>query len=493
MGSNIRLRSSGLVVFGSRIVSVGTGLAFLVMVTRWLNPGQFGLWEFIIDLVTFASYPAGLIAFWVTRDVARGKRIGRTAILSSLLLSVAGIGIYLLFTFATFSSVSTNFFPFMLAILLVPSSYWNLASNSVVAGYRPSAAAYSTLVSEVLKLVAAYPLLYIYRTGINGVILALLVSYLSQAAVATYVTRDASSEALRPSEVKRWLGAAWLPAINTLPYVVGIADTFVASLAFGTAIAGYYQAAFAVASIVGYSVYLSTALYPLLLSGGQQDLVAVTMDFSLLFGIPMAVGAAVLAPAILYLLAPKYVQAALALVILSFSLLLTTASGILDFTLLGTETADLNEEKRFGRYTRSNLLFVPAANLTYSVVYIAAMYTSLRIAAAGGYSVSSTVAAWALSQLLVTLALVVWKERRAKASARIFRKSSLLRYSAAALLMGLLLYLVSPLVLPAGLETVSFASRLFATVILGGATYSGALYTVDAAFRNLVRSFLGLF
>ncbi len=126
------------------------------MVTRWLNPGQFGLWEFIVDLVTFASYPAGLIAFWVTRDVARGKRIGRTAILSSLLLSVVGVGIYLIFAFATFTSVSTSFVPFLLAILLVPSSYWNLSSNSVVAGFRPSAAAYSTVASEVFKLLVAF-------------------------------------------------------------------------------------------------------------------------------------------------------------------------------------------------------------------------------------------------------------------------------------------------------------------------------------------------
>lgn len=493
MGSNIGLRSSGLAVFGSRIVSVGTGLTFLVMVTRWLNPGQFGLWEFIVDLVTFASYPAGLIAFWVTRDVARGKRIGRTAILSSLLLSVAGVGIYLIFAFATFTSVSTSFVPFLLAILLVPSSYWNLSSNSVVAGFRPSAAAYSTVASEVFKLFAAYPLLYIYKAGINGVILALLVSYLSQAAVATYLTRDASSEELQPSEARRWLGAAWLPAINTLPYVVGIADTFVASLAFGTAIAGYYQAAFAVASIVGYSVYLSTALYPLLLSGVRKDLVAVTLDFSMLFGIPMAIGASVLAPSILYLLAPKYVQAASALVILSFSLLLTSASGIFDFTLLGTETVDLNEDKSFGRYVRSNLLFVPVANLTYSIAYIVAMYASLRIAANEGYSVSNTVAAWSISQLVVTLVLVIWKGRRAKTAVAIIQKPSLLRYSAAALLMGLLLYLVSPYFLPTGLETLAFAGRLFAVVVLGGATYFGILYAVDAAFRSLVKSFLGLF
>jgi hypothetical protein len=98
-----------------------------------------------------------------------------------------------------------------------------------------------------------------------------------------------------------------------------------------------------------------------------------------------------------------------------------------------------------------------------------------------------------LSQIAVTLGLVVWKGRRARTSARIIRLPSLFRYSGAALVMGLLLYLVSPFLLPAGLETVSFGSRLLAGVALGGAIYFGLLYAVDAAFRTLVKSFLGLF
>ncbi len=489
MESNIRLRSTGLVVFGSRILSAGTGLAFLVMVTRWLNPGQLGLWEFIIDLVTFASYPAGLVAFWATRDVARGRIVGRTAILLSLLLSLAGIGIYLLFAFTTFSYVSTNFVPFLLAMLLVPSSYWNLASNSVVAGYRPSAAGYATIASEILKLVVAYPLLYVYRTGINGVILSLMVSYLTQATVATYATREASKDALRLAEARRWLGAAWLPAINTLPYVVGIADTFVASLAFGTVITGYYFAAFAVASIVGYSVYLSSALYPLLLAGGREDLTAVTMDFAMLFGIPMAVGAAVLAPDILYLLAPRYVPAALGLVLLAFSLLLTTASGILDSTLLGKENADLEPEGGFARYAKSNLLFVPAANLAYALAYLVVMYSSLKIATNSAYSISNTVAAWSFSQLVLTVALVILKARRAHSSSRILYPRHIARYVVVAIGMGLALYTVAPYILSTGLETISFAARLFALVVVGGSLYFGVLYAVDASFRSLAKSF----
>ena len=80
MASRIRLRSTGLLVFGSRLVSVVTGLGFLVLVARSLDPAKFGLWEFILDLVTFSAYPVSVLAFRVTRDVARRRMIGKTAI-----------------------------------------------------------------------------------------------------------------------------------------------------------------------------------------------------------------------------------------------------------------------------------------------------------------------------------------------------------------------------------------------------------------------------
>ena len=248
MTSRIRLRSTGLLVFGSRLVSVVTGLGFLVMVARWLEPSKLGLWEFILDLVTFSSYPVSVLSFWVTRDVARRRMVGKTAIFVAMAMSGGGIAIYLILGMLTYSRVATSVAPFLLAIILVPASYWNQISSSIVAGYRPAAAGSSLLVSEVCKLLSAYPLLFVFKAGISGVIIALLVAYLAQSVVATYATRSASAGELRLSEAKRWLGAAWLPAMSILPYFVGIADTFVASLAFGTALTGYYQAAFSVAS-----------------------------------------------------------------------------------------------------------------------------------------------------------------------------------------------------------------------------------------------------
>ena len=94
MTTPISLRKTGLVVFGARIGSIFTGLVFLVLITRSLSAQQFGLYEVITDLVEFSAYPAGAFAFWATRDIARGKMFGKTAILLNLAISALGVVIY---------------------------------------------------------------------------------------------------------------------------------------------------------------------------------------------------------------------------------------------------------------------------------------------------------------------------------------------------------------------------------------------------------------
>lgn len=125
-------------VFGARIVSIFTGLVFLVLMTRTLSAQQFGLYEVITDLVAFAAYPAGLVAFWATRDIARGKMFGKTAIALNIALSALGIVIYVALSYFSASRIpSANLVTLLFAVLLVPVSYFNQAANSVVAGHRP--------------------------------------------------------------------------------------------------------------------------------------------------------------------------------------------------------------------------------------------------------------------------------------------------------------------------------------------------------------------
>ena len=490
LSTNFGLRSTGLLVFGGRVASAFTGLLFTVMVARWLSPGSFGTWEVIVTNVTFSSYPVGLVAYWATRDVARGKMVGRTSMFGGLFLSALGLVIYFGFSFVTYSAISAAVLPFLLGAILVPLSYWSAVANAVVQGFRPGAYAYSLVASEGAKLVVAYEALYVYRSGIDGVLVALMAAYLVQSALSTYFVRLAMSERFDFAQTKRWTRLGWVPLISYLPTAIAVADTYVAAVGFGTALVGYYQVAYTIASVVGYSYWLAFSLYPLLLQGGDQRLPAVSIGYSLLFAVPLAAGGVSLAGPILHLFGDKYLPGTEGLQILSIMFVFTAVSMILDQTLLGTERADVGERPRFWDLIRSNLLFVPLANVLYGGVYVASLYAALSLASGGGYSFSSSVALWASVQLAATVAFMLVKARRARRYAKLVPGASVAYYVLSALAMAVVLFSISGSLLNPAAGTLIYGVELLGLSLIGGAIYFGLVYAMDRGFRDLVRSFL---
>lgn len=491
MTSRIGLRSTGLVVFGGNIFSAFTGLAFLIMAARWLVPAQLGLWEVIVDLVAFSSYPVGIVAYWATRDIARGRLVGRTAFATGIVMSGFGLLLYFLFSFVTRSSLGAAFLPFLLGSLLVPLSYCTSLTTSVVIGYKPAVTGYQLFVSEPVKIAFAYEALYVYRLGIEGVILALLVSYFITFAFGAYMVRGATREQLQLSVAKRWIRLSWLPAVVYLTPLFLTADTYIASLGFGTAIAGVYQPAFTVASVVGYSSFLAYSLYPLLLRGGDENLPAIILEFLLLFSIPMAVGGVVLAQPILHVFGAKYMAGSLGLSILSVMFLFQAVSLTVDRTLLGTEKVDLESKIGFKSLARSNLLYVPLVNMCAALVYLAGMFAVLSFAFSNGLGNSVAVALWAVVQLCTTILFLIIKARRASRSAKLIRRGTRVPYYlGAAIVMGVALDLLSKVVLVSSAGTLVYGLGFLAVATLGAAVYFGLLYAVEPKFRAMARSLL---
>ena len=480
-------------VFGARIASVFTGLVFLVMMTRSLSAPQFGLYEVITDLVAFSAYPAGLVAFWATRDIARGKMFGKTAIVMNLALSAFGIVLYLAFSYFSASRIpSAGLVNLLFAVILVPVSYFSQAANAVVAGHRPVVLGYAVIFSEVAKLAVGYPLLIVFKIGIDGVILAVMVANLAQSVASVALAGDATSDRVNFEQGRRWLTHSWLPMLTTLPYMLGIADTFVASLAAGnTVLVAHYQAAFSVAALAGYSLYLATAMYPLLLRGGADEVTTMTLDLALAFGIPMAVGAAVLAKPILHLLnSSLYLDASTALGILSMAALSNTVTSFFDQVLLGKDRVDVDESAKFSDYLRSSILFVAKVNLGTVVFYLASVYLSVAVGLAYGLSTATTIELWALAQLAIFIVGILIKARRIRQVGKLTVPPSIGYYVVGAGIMAVVVYLLEPLI-AYGKGTFFLAFEL---VLLGGAAlvvYSAFVLTLDKTLREFLRRALG--
>lgn len=496
MAKRISVRRTGFAVFSFRIVSVFTGLAFLLMMTRALTVSQFGLWEVVLDLITFASYPAGILVYWATRDIARGRLLGRTALGMNLALSVGGMLLYVVLAYGTAARVGhSDLTTILLAIFLVPIAYWSQAANAIVSGYDPIVLGYSTMASEVSKLVFAYPLLIVFHVGIDGVIVSLMAANVAQAASSTLLARGALELPFDPDSGRRWARRAWLPSLSTLPYFLGVADTFVASLvAGGTVTVGFYQAAATVATLAGYSYYLGAALYPLLLRGGEgsEELPSITLDLSLLFGIPMAVGAAALAKPILFVLNPKsqyYVESTTALEILAFSALVYSMAQILDQVLAGRVTADVEDAAGFWQLRHSDLFFVFLVDIGSPLTYVLSVVVIVAVGTHVGASPETIIDVWALAQLVVFSLFVAARVVRIRKTGKLSLRPSFIKYVAGAALMGAFLEGAGAL-LNYGLRTVEFVEELALIAVAGVAVYFVFMFATDRNFRRLTRALL---
>jgi O-antigen/teichoic acid export membrane protein len=490
LSRTLKPRTTGLIVFTSRIISIFTGLLFLIMVTRSLTPTSFGLWEFLLDVVTFATLPAGLFTYWATREVARGAVIGRTTQALCVAMSGAGLVAYAGLSLGTHSEVGSNIAPFTTAVILVPIFYWSLATQALVLGHNPAIGAYSLMISEPAKLLVAFPLLYTFKLGITGVILSIAVSYVVQSTCSTIQLRDVRKDRIDLAKAREWLKDYHVPALYTLTGILAIADTFVASLgARGTTFAGYYQAAFQVATIVSYSTTLSIALYPLLLKERSERLPARLLEFSLLFGIPMGAGTVALAPKILYLLKPAYVSSSSpALVFLSLAAVVTLVSTVFDQTLLGRDTADLNKEDRTRRMMASDQMFVSGINTAYFAAYLSVVFILARLSASSPAQEYQLVTYWGVAQLLLSCVLVGVKLRRVLKRTPLKLSASPALYVISAVVMGAVLLVVGNSVLPTGIGTLVFGLRMVGMVALGSAVYFSLLFGIDRRFRRLLRA-----
>ena len=87
---NIRETKTGLIAFGTSIITVITGLMFALIITRTLTPEEFGTWNVILSLVSYSLIIEPMISWWTTRDVARGEEIGKTAVITNGVSSIGG-------------------------------------------------------------------------------------------------------------------------------------------------------------------------------------------------------------------------------------------------------------------------------------------------------------------------------------------------------------------------------------------------------------------
>ena len=174
--SGIRVTYTGLISLIGGIISIFTGVIFTLIITRSVTPEEYGTWGLIVGLITYVSLIGPIVSYWSTRDTARNIQSGKTAILSSMLLSIGAVSIYIVISYlmSNYTNVEQNVLLF--AAILIPTMFINGILTAINLGWKPHAISYGTLAYGISSIPLALFLIYYLDFGVTGIIISVFLA-----------------------------------------------------------------------------------------------------------------------------------------------------------------------------------------------------------------------------------------------------------------------------------------------------------------------------
>ena len=342
--SEIRLQYSGFALFIAKMLSVATGLAFTLMLTRATTEQQYGIWSNINDIIAYFAFLAPAFPFWAMRFAARNKDGAiKTGFLANLTISIIATIIYLPLIpliMLLLGISQTYMIIYLIASMQIIETYLMTMLEACLRAKLPQAVGYGLLIEEICKVLLAYILIIKFQQPLIGALLSIIIAFTIQIAYYLKLLSKELKQPIKWNYVKEWLKGS---TIN-IYYSVGdriAALIFIMLIIYGgQAARGQYQAALTIANIIMYSSFLSFALYPKLLAENSIQDITTSLKTVLMFAIPMTAGAIALSNSYLIILNEIYEEATPILVVLAVGAFVQIISQFFGSVLFGLEKID---------------------------------------------------------------------------------------------------------------------------------------------------------
>ncbi|MCD6528674.1 hypothetical protein J7L06_00050 [Candidatus Bathyarchaeota archaeon] len=475
---------SGLLLFASRMLSVGTGLIFTLMITRTVTREQYGVWVNLnSDIIAYFTLLATALPFWVMRFVSRRHEgSAKTGVIANMILGLVSVGVYISMVPWILSAlkIGGSYLPlYVLASVQIIWVYLTAAFEAILRVVRIEALGYGLLVEEAVKVAVAYLLIFHFKLGLLGAMTALITGYSLQVIYYLYVSRGKLRGKVKLSYVKEWVKGS----LATVYTIIGnriFSFSLVLLFAIGREVArAYYGASFQIAGVIGHSSFLAFALYPRLLVRRSSGDVSIAFKSFLMFAVPMTVGAIVLSDSYLTILDVKYRVASPILQVIALNVFVQSFTQILNSIIFGTEEVDLKAEIRLRELVKTRLF------LTFSFPYLRALivlpaiyYILLNVKGDPLTSALYTALTILLSGLIFLILSITFAKKSMPFS---FPWASLAKYLLASATMAIFLLLIPH---PTRLSTTLGYTGI------GGVLYLFTLAAIDRETRALMNSIL---
>ena len=484
---SIRVTYSGLLGFAVAMGGILAGLAFIIIVTRQLTPEEFGVWAVIGSMASYSATAEPIISYWTTRQVARGKPVGRTSMASTSLFAGGSIPIYIV-SVLLFANIETAFLDSMiLGAILIPVTFLRGTLSAINLGHKPHAVSIGMAVFQSVKIPAGLGLVFFLGLGLDGAILTVFAAYLVDIAVQMRHARPKLAVLLDFSYLKGWIRQSWIPLYGRIPGVLASLDVIIYTIIVGSIVGvAYYAAAAAVAGIVGRAGRISQALYPKLLAEGSRNYISENFTWVMYFAIPLLVVAAIFSRHAMFLLNPEYVGAWFAAILLAFNALVRVLIIFFRQVLMGTDTVDADESPRVSALLKSRLFLVGTIANVHHALYLGVLVVSLF--AFNDMSDLDLVAVWSAVFLAVSAPFVIYYGILVRRHAP-FRVqfSAILRYLAGGAGIAAVFILTNEHIVEFEVSIYSYVPGLLLELLLCCAAYLGITYAIDYKTRRLFK------
>jgi len=487
--SEIRVTYSGLISLLIGLSTAITGLVFVLITTRSLTPEELGTWGLIGALLTYALLIEPMISYWTTREVARGQKSGKTAVLTSGSFSLVGILVYIIITYFVGLQPNVDADILLFAFFMIPLMFLNRTITSICIGWKTHLSSYGVITFDIVKIPAALFFIYHLDMGVSGAILSLAVSYVASIIVLTIFARSKLKGKIKREYVAKWLKLFWLPTYMKFEQLA-VFDVLIFSLITGSIFGiSYWVASSAVSTLLKHTGQLAKAVYPKLLSGGKKEHLQDNLSRLLYFAFPFSAISITFARPTLFALNPEYEIAFMVVIILTIRAFVKIVSTTFRQSLLGIENVDVDKKSTYKDYLKSKLFHIPTVRIIQRGIYLGTLAVGLLILIQITESQLDLVTYWAISALVVEVPFLIYFWIMAKRNFPLkVGKTNILKYLFISIGAFGFTYLVTEKFLVYNESIFIFLPNLLGFIVIGIGIYAGITYLVDKKTRVLVKA-----
>ena len=485
--SGIRVTYSGLITFVFGVIGIITGMILTIILTRSLDPIEYGTWGLIMTIIGYVIIIEPVISYWTTRDVARKNLVGKTAIFSSTMFSCGGIIIYILIAYAFGYSTDANHSALVFASILVPVIFLNRTLMAINFGWKPHVVSYGLLAYGIFQI--PFSLLFVFHLdmGVSGIIISTLIANVASMITYAIYARGIIRTKIKIAYLKRWIKLFWLPTLYPGIYsIMTILDVAVFSLVIGSMTGlAFWIVCLTLPKLIAQAATISRAVYPKLIGEENKNYLSSNITLFFYFLIPLTSLSIIFARPILFALNPIYEQAYLVAIFASLFTFFVAMSHIFQLFLTGKENVDMNTEASFKDYIKSKLFTVPSLLISQYAIYLVAL-TVILLIFKDEYSELQLVTYWSITAMITSIPFSLYLFSLVKKNFALKLETKLImKYIGISVVIFGLTWIISERFLVYSEDVFQFIPQLLLLITIGVVGYLAATYLLDLRIRQL--------